>query len=159
MQAVSNLITRAGYRIGRWVVPLFPRWPGEITFIKLLNMQLSEELDDGLFNFLDNHVLEIVVTDMNICLCIGKCGNRFVCVPAAMSADATISATLGDFLAIASGREDPDALFFQRRLSVRGQTEIGLTVKNRLDAFDRNRIPKWLQQWLEITADALASVN
>jgi predicted lipid carrier protein YhbT len=42
-------------------------------------------------------------------------------------------------------REDPDALFFSRRLVSEGDTELGLTVKNLLDALDPdtvlNRLP------------------
>ena len=41
-----------------------------------------------------------------------------------------------DLLALASRAEDPDTLFFQRRLALEGDTAIGLRVKNLLDALD-----------------------
>ncbi|BAU46947.1 sterol-binding protein [Sulfurifustis variabilis] len=41
-----------------------------------------------------------------------------------------------DFLALALRREDPDTLFFNRRLSLEGETEAGLHVKNLLDALE-----------------------
>lgn len=50
--------------------------------------------------------------------------------------DATISADARDFLALALRREDPDTLFFARRLLVEGDTEVGLLVKNTLDTVD-----------------------
>lgn len=50
--------------------------------------------------------------------------------------DLTISATARDFLLLLSRREDPDILFFSRRLVSEGDTELGLTVKNLLDALD-----------------------
>ena len=50
--------------------------------------------------------------------------------------DLTISATARDFLLLLSRREDPDTLFFCRRLVSEGDTELGLTVKNLLDAID-----------------------
>lgn len=50
--------------------------------------------------------------------------------------DLTISATSRDFLLLLSRREDPDTLFFSRRLVSEGDTELGLTVKNLLDALD-----------------------
>ena len=50
--------------------------------------------------------------------------------------DLTISATARDFLLLLSRREDPDTLFFSRRLVSEGDTELGLTVKNLLDALD-----------------------
>jgi len=40
------------------------------------------------------------------------------------------------FLALALRREDPDTLFFSRRLVLEGDTELGLALKNALDALD-----------------------
>lgn len=48
----------------------------------------------------------------------------------------TISATARDFLLLIGRREDPDTLFFSRRLVSEGDTELGLSVKNLLDALD-----------------------
>ena len=50
--------------------------------------------------------------------------------------DLTVAATLRDFIALALREEDPDTLFFARRLVVEGDTELGLTVKNLLDSID-----------------------
>jgi O2-independent ubiquinone biosynthesis accessory factor UbiT len=41
--------------------------------------------------------------------------------------------------------EDPDTLFFQRRLVIEGDTELGLGVKNFLDGLDEERLPLPLQ--------------
>lgn len=155
---IRSSIACIGYRFGCNILPLLPNWPGEVAFIKLLNQRLREELHDGLFDFLDNKVLEVSVTDFGVRLRISKCDAYFVRAPTGVPADSTISASISDFLAIASGREDPDTLFFQRRLCLDGQTEIGLTVKNRLDALDRSRIPRWAQRWLEMTAAELAAI-
>jgi predicted lipid carrier protein YhbT len=43
--------------------------------------------------------------------------------------DLTISANAQDFLRLAQRQEDPDTLFFNRRLSMEGDTELGLVVK------------------------------
>jgi predicted lipid carrier protein YhbT len=48
--------------------------------------------------------------------------------------DVTVRASLADYLALALRREDPDTLFFTRRLVIEGDTELGLQVKNALDA-------------------------
>jgi O2-independent ubiquinone biosynthesis accessory factor UbiT len=45
----------------------------------------------------------------------------------------TISAGTREFLLLALRKEDPDTLFFDRRLSIEGDTELGLIVKNALD--------------------------
>lgn len=48
----------------------------------------------------------------------------------------TFRGALKEFAALALRREDPDALFFQRRLAVEGETETGLHLKNLLDGWD-----------------------
>jgi predicted lipid carrier protein YhbT len=44
-------------------------------------------------------------------------------------------------LLLLAGQVDADTLFFQRRLAIAGDTELGLVVKNWLDAQER---PAWL---------------
>lgn len=56
--------------------------------------------------------------------------------PALGAPDVTVRASLRDYLALALRREDPDTLFFSRRLVIEGDTELGLAVKNALDAAD-----------------------
>ena len=46
-------------------------------------------------------------------------------------------AGLGGFLTLMCGSTDADTLFFQRRLRIFGDTELGLVVKNGLDARER----------------------
>jgi predicted lipid carrier protein YhbT len=50
--------------------------------------------------------------------------------------DVRISGNLADFVLLASRNEDPDTLFFQRRLSIEGDTATGLHIKNLLDALE-----------------------
>ncbi|HEY9098933.1 MAG TPA: SCP2 sterol-binding domain-containing protein [Thiobacillus sp.] len=69
--------------------------------------------------------------------------------------DLTISATARDFLLLLSRREDPDTLFFSRRLVSEGDTELGLTVKNLLDALDPEAVWRSLPAPLAYTARRL----
>lgn len=55
-------------------------------------------------------------------------------VPAFGHPDVTVRATLADFAALALRREDPDTLFFTRRIVIEGDTALGLAVKNALDS-------------------------
>ncbi len=68
-------------------------------------------------------------------------GGRFRAGAAGAPADLTIRSTVPGFLALALRREDPDTLFFTRRLVMTGDTELGLVVKNLLDAIDWPRLP------------------
>jgi predicted lipid carrier protein YhbT len=51
-------------------------------------------------------------------------------------ADVRISGKVEDYWQLATRREDPDTLFFSRRLCIEGDTETGVHVKNLLDALD-----------------------
>jgi predicted lipid carrier protein YhbT len=48
--------------------------------------------------------------------------------------DVTVRAGLRDYVSLALRKEDPDSLFFARRLVIEGDTELGLTLKNALDS-------------------------
>src|SRR5690606_20989085 len=50
--------------------------------------------------------------------------------------DLTFRANAWDFHCLLQRREDPDTLFFSRRLVIEGDTELGLMVKNTLDSID-----------------------
>ena len=50
--------------------------------------------------------------------------------------DLAFRAKLSAFLQLAARQEDPDTLFFNRSLSIEGDTELGLIVKNMLDAME-----------------------
>ncbi len=54
--------------------------------------------------------------------------------------DLQFTARLAAFLQMVSRQEDPDTLFFNRSLSIEGDTELGLRVKNMLDALEWPRL-------------------
>jgi predicted lipid carrier protein YhbT len=51
---------------------------------------------------------------------------------------------------IAARKQDPDTLFFQRRLVIEGDTELGLYVKNLMDAIELEQMPKALRMLLQL---------
>lgn len=67
-------------------------------------------------------------------------------------ADVTFAATAEDFARLALRLEDPDTLFFNRRLLIEGDTDLGLRAKNMLDAVELERIaatmPLGAGRWL-----------
>ena len=65
-------------------------------------------------------------------------GNRFKAYGGSAPTDLTIRSTVSGYLALR--REDPDTLFFTRRLVMTGDTELGLVVKNALDAIHWPRL-------------------
>jgi len=56
-------------------------------------------------------------------------------------ADLRISGQVVDFLRLIRREEDADTLFFQRRLTMSGSTELGLAMKNFLDSIELENLP------------------
>jgi predicted lipid carrier protein YhbT len=69
-----------------------------------------------------------------------------------------INGTMVDLLRLMNRQQDPDSLFFQRRIMLTGDTELGLQIRNVLDAIDMDESPEIIQrvmQWSRyITANA-----
>lgn len=55
-------------------------------------------------------------------------------------ADVSFTATAEDFVRLALRLEDPDTLFFNRRLIIEGDTDLGLRVKNMLDGVELEQV-------------------
>ncbi|MDN3640636.1 SCP2 sterol-binding domain-containing protein [Simiduia curdlanivorans] len=158
MHLFTLLAAKRGYQLACKLAPKLPQAPLAWALVKGLNHELRQEIEAGEFDFLDGKVLAIAVKDLAIQCALTKQGPRLVAASRHQVADATIAAVLPDLVAIIVGREDPDTLFFQRKLSISGDTELGLTAKNRLDAVDKNRLAQWLQKGLNTMDKTLAQV-
>lgn len=78
-------------------------------------------------------VLRLELAGLRIGPQLTLAGNCLVPVPFG-TPDVVVRAGLRDYLALALRREDPDSLFFARRLVIEGDTALGLAVKNALDS-------------------------
>ncbi|GAA4878101.1 hypothetical protein GCM10023333_09390 [Ferrimonas pelagia] len=58
-------------------------------------------------------------------------------------AEATLSGALAALCQVGLAQADGDALFFQRRLSMEGDTELALEVKSLLARYPLARLPSW----------------
>ena len=90
---------------------------------------------------LSGKTVSIETTDLGTRIRLAYDGNRFKAYRGSAPADLTIRSSVAGFLALALRREDPDTLFFTRRLVMTGDTDLGLVVKNVLDAIDWSRLP------------------
>ena len=113
-----------------------PVYPGSLLFVTGLNFGLSENLALDVTQMLLGKKLRLRVTDAQIGFDFEWRNGRFVACQNAGDADLTISASAYDFVLLARRQEDPDTLFFSRRLSMEGDTELGLLVKNTIDAIE-----------------------
>ena len=118
------------------LLSLLPVYPGSLLFATGLNIALKSNLPADVQQSLNGKKLRIKVTDARLSFDFVWNGNRFAAGSNQGEPDLTIGASAHDFLLLAQRKEDPDTLFFSRRLSMEGDTELGLLVKNTLDAID-----------------------
>lgn len=154
---LGTLLLNRSYRLGCRLAPHLPVAPLNALLVRLLNQHLATALAEGDFDFLEGRHLAVRVRDFGVELCLSLQHRRLVA--SRLPADATIAAHSADLLAIVDGSEDPDSLFFQRRLQISGDTELGLTAKNRLDAFDKQQLPAWMRRGIHLAARALAEAS
>lgn len=122
-----------------------PAYPGSVLLVTALNRVLTDQLPADVRRYLLHKKLRIHVRDARLTFDFNFTGIRFAPCSGQGAVDLAISASAQDFLRLAQRREDPDTLFFNRRLSMEGDTELGLVVKNALDALELPVLD--LRQW------------
>jgi len=113
-------------------------------FLAALNRLFREELHDQELDFMQDRTVVIRITDAALSFSFSLRDKQLVAGSPAPRADLQIAGSLYDFLLLVSRREDPDTLFFNRRLKLSGSTELGLYVKNFLDSVDLTERFQWL---------------
>lgn len=122
---------------------------------RILRLQLREPIAAGDLDCLRDRHLLIRVRDLNLGWRFTLVGEELRVEPAVGNADVTISGNAEDFVLLASRRVDPDTLFFQRRLAIEGDTELGLEIKNLLDSLDPEHLLPGVDWALQRCADVL----
>lgn len=146
-------------RFARKAIGLPGRWlpyAAQKPFLAIgLNEALRIPLQNDELAFLGDAVVGIQVNDLNLDWRIRLDGRRLRPVARSIPADVTICGSGLDFARLALRLEDPDTLFFQRRIRIEGDTEIGLGVKNALDALDWEDLPRGLRLLLQAVGQVL----
>lgn len=107
----------------------------QILVEPLLNRLFAEGIREGEFEELEGRTVRLEVTDLDGGgITLGFWLNRLRLVEA--PGQVVIRGDWRAFRDLAEGRQDPDTLFFRRRLSIEGDTELGLAVKNLLDGIE-----------------------
>jgi predicted lipid carrier protein YhbT len=128
--ALPAVVARVGTRL--------PQWPHSVALAAALEIARTAGVfpADALAG-LEGKTFRVTVRDAGSTADFAFVAGRFkpLLRPGA-SADLHLSANLAAFLQLLARQEDPDTLFFHRRLLIEGDTELGLAVKNMLDAID-----------------------
>lgn len=142
--------------LGRMIERL-PTWPPSFVLSRVLDLVLKDIIRHGDLQALYGKHIAIHVNDAGLRLHFTVDVSGFsAIVPQATPPDLVISATAHDFCLLATRKEDPDTLFFNRRLVVEGDTELGLVAKNTLDGIELpkladarpDRVLAWLRERL-----------
>jgi len=113
-----------------------PAYPGSLLCVAALNLVLRPQLPDDVRNSLLGRHLRVRVSDAGVAFDFSWNGASFTARRNDGVPDLEIGACVADMVALARRQQDPDTLFFARRLTMEGDTELGLLVKNTLDAME-----------------------
>jgi predicted lipid carrier protein YhbT len=131
---LPSFIARVGNRL--------PQWPHAVALTTGLNAIVKMKLlpDDSLALLEGKNILIDVLDTGGRAAFTFRDGLFRPVFTAPETPDLAFRANLSAFLQLAARQEDPDTLFFNRTLSIEGDTELGLIVKNMLDAME---LPKF----------------
>jgi O2-independent ubiquinone biosynthesis accessory factor UbiT len=113
-----------------------PAYPGSCLLVTALNLALARQLPDDVTRVLQGKRFRIEVRDARLNFDFIWRSGMFRPVSPGAAPDLTLSANAHDFVRLARRLDDPDTLFFNRRLSMQGDTELGLVFKNAMDAME-----------------------
>lgn len=110
------------------------------VFLALLNHVFAPQIRDGSLDFLHARILCVRVLDAGIEFRFSLQDGRLTAVGRRQRPEVIFAGTAYDLFQLATRREDSDTLFFQRRLVLEGDTELGLGLKNLLDALEYDEL-------------------
>jgi len=125
-------------RLGAWL----PQWPHSVNLVLALNAARKlGVLPEDTLRELEGRTFRVTVLDTGMVADFTYQHGAFRLVFRPSTApDLHFTARLSAFLQLVSRQEDADTLFFNRALAVAGDTELGLRVKNMLDALEWPRL-------------------
>ncbi|WP_306603050.1 SCP2 domain-containing protein [Azonexus sp.] len=132
---LPNFVARIGQKL--------PQWPHALALVGALNTALKMKLlPESELTALEDKLFHVRVLDTG-----GEAWYTFsqglfrpVFRPQ-RAPDLAFAANLSAYLQLLARQEDPDTLFFNRELEITGDTELGLIVKNMLDAIELPKLP------------------
>jgi len=134
-----------------WISTKIPSTINCIATQKIINHTFSEQITDGDFDFLQNRLLQIEILDAGLYVGLSFNNSRIICThfdSTSIKADATLSIDTPNAINLIQQQVDPDTLFFQRKLKIKGDTELAHNVKNTIDTLDPEVIPKLLMKFI-----------
>lgn len=118
------------------LVGKLPSKPPRFILVNALNYMLKRDLLPADMSLFNGRKFEINVLDAGFNVRFTANDALFSDTPFSGEADLRLSANSVDFMRMILREEDPDTLFFNRKLHIEGDTELGLITKNLLDSVE-----------------------
>lgn len=118
----------------RGLVRRLPTQPPSIALALALDRLLLRRLDESQRRELSNRAVEVELVELGLRVRLRLGPRGFVAAEAGEPSAVTIRARGAALWRLLRGQEDADRLFFDRELTMEGDTEFGLVLKNTLDA-------------------------
>ena len=119
------------------------------TLSLILNRILADALQYRELDFLEGRILQITISDLSLEYRLTLSSGRLTAADTHRQPDVHFGGKLKEFMLLALNQEDPDTLFFQRRLQLEGDTELGLEIKNFLYTLDEDLLPHTVRKIAE----------
>ena len=121
----------------RELIGRLPPLPHSAALCLVLNRVLAPQLPPDIAAALEGRRFALHESLSGVAFHFTVHGGRFrPAIAVDREPDLVLRATAPDYWKLATRQEDPDTLFFTRRLKLEGETELGLLVKNTLDALE-----------------------
>lgn len=144
-----------------WLLPF--RYLPEFLQLQIANQVgntvFKKSLEDDELSFLEKKTVRIKVQDLGFDWSVSTQHGRLIFNSGSEACHTMFTGNAMEYLLLATRQEDPDTLFFQRRLSIEGDTELGLQVKNLLDSIDIEQLPPPLQATLAVVTNVTKAFN
>jgi len=111
-----------------------PMQPPALALAAAMNRLLLDKLPADSRAALSHRTVQISVTDLGLELRLQLVERGFVVAPSGDTVALRIAAAAPAYWRLLRGQDDADRLFFERALVMEGDTEMGLVLKNTLDA-------------------------
>lgn len=118
------------------IIGHLPSTPPRFALVTALNAMLKRGLLPAEMQYFDGRKFEIDVLDAGLKVRFTADGEKFIAQPFDGKPDLRLAANGIDYMRMIAREEDPDTLFFNRKLQIEGDTELGLITKNLLDSVD-----------------------
>jgi O2-independent ubiquinone biosynthesis accessory factor UbiT len=155
----KQLIVNKGPAALRNVLAFCPLAINQTLVEKVANTVFKQQLQQGELAFLYNFTLRISVVDLQRHYCFKVTPEKITVLRQCKQVDVSVETDLNHFVLLATQAVDPDTLFFSRKLSIQGNTELGMLFKSFIENLSLDLIPQPYQailtkqsQWIQQVA-------